>query len=153
MPLQLRGRTVQEVNDRVGSDTLAVGPISIEMPVVGERRLSPRRTTSTKVVFAVAGDVPRWAGLVCDASDTGILLCCEPHPQVTTGTLIILEDAAGRWAEGRVARTAAHETCHLLSYYGVQVTAVSHEMCAQFPHAPVERRWQDLEALRGRVWL
>lgn len=153
MPLHLRGRTVGRVNLSGGADTMVTGPISIEMPVVGERRLSPRRTTSTKVVFGVAGSTPHWAGLVCDASDTGLLLCCEPHPQVTAGTLIVVEDGAGRWAEGRVARTADHETCPLLSYYGVQVTAVSHEMAVQFPHAPVERRWQDLEALRGRIWL
>ncbi len=137
---------------RVTSDTFETGPISIEMPIVGERRLSPRRTTSTKVVFSVAGNVPCWAGLVCDASDTGILLCCEPHPQVSIDTLIVLEDAAGRWAEGRVARTAPHEHWALV-YYGVAVTAVSHEMALQFPNAPVERRWQDLEALRGRTWL
>jgi len=87
---------------------------------------------------------------VCDASDSGILLCCEPHPQVKIGSLIVLLDAKGRWAEGRVVRTVAHEHW-ALRYYGVAVTAVSHEMAVQFPHASVERRWDDLDELRRHV--
>ena len=53
-----------------------------------ERRLSPRHSTSTKVTFAVSGTEPHWAGIVCDASTTGLLLCCEPHPEVRVGASI-----------------------------------------------------------------
>lgn len=115
-----------------------------------ERRLSPRHSTSTKVTFAVSGTEPHWAGIVCDASTTGLLLCCEPHPEVRVGASIVVEDPHGRWAEGRVVRTVAHDH-HALIYYGVAITAVSHEMSAQFPLAPVERRERALDDLAHHV--
>lgn len=108
--------------------------------------MAPRHTTSTKVSFAVRGTTPHWAGIVCDASSSGILLCCEPHPEVRVGIAVVVEDQQGRWAEGMVVRTVAHDH-HALIYYGVSITAVSHEMSAQFPHAPVERRERAIEEL------
>lgn len=116
-------------------------PTTEVAPGFHERRGSARRPTATMVRFGRTGtmDAP-WAGLICDASETGILLCCEPHPTVDVGHQVTIVDRTGRWARGLVVRVVPHDH-PALTHYGVSLQSVSGDLEQQFP--TVARRERD----------
>jgi hypothetical protein len=130
-----------------GSTRPAARPIVTD----DERRLAPRRKVSTPVRFGSTGSMmASWAGLICDVSATGVLLLCEPHPQVEIGTSITIEDSFGRWVVGDVVRTAPHDHWALV-YYGVALKQVSHAMETQFPAVALREREENLNRLYAYV--
>jgi hypothetical protein len=138
------GQRAATGGDHVVGDVMLVGPGI-------DRRLSPRRTTATKVRVGSTGAMTTsWAALICDASASGLLVCCELHPEFELGSSVTIEDSEGRWAIGTIVRAAPHPHWRL-RYYGVALTQVSGELESQFPAAGLHDRERLLEQLVRRV--